>query len=250
MPASGRFSAASILITGAASGIGRSTALRAAREGARIGALDIDAEGLDRLAAEIGGIGASCETRRADVAHPNDCAAAIHELGVALDGFTGVFANAGTLTNRTTLGELDLVEWNRVLAVDLTGVVVTFQAAVEHIGERGGALLACGSSLAIRPGTGLLAYVAAKAAVHAVVRSLALELADRAITVNAIAPGLTDTPMTRAIAEHIPLGLDSVPMRRLVDIDDVAALAAHLLSDEARSITGSVFSVDAGRTAV
>jgi NAD(P)-dependent dehydrogenase (short-subunit alcohol dehydrogenase family) len=250
MPARNRFSAASLLITGAASGIGRATALRAAGEGARIGAIDVDAEGLERLAGEVRGLGTVCETRCADVADAPSCAAAIHELGAALGGFAGVFANAGTLTPRATLRELDLGEWQRVLAVDLTGVVVTFQAAVDHIGDEGGALLACGSSLAIRPGTGLLPYVAAKAGVHAIVRSLALELAERRITVNAIAPGLTDTPMTRSIAGHIDIGLTSVPMGRLVDLADVAALAAHLLSDEARSITGSVFSVDAGRTAV
>jgi NAD(P)-dependent dehydrogenase (short-subunit alcohol dehydrogenase family) len=96
---------------------------------------------------------------------------------------------------------------------------------------------------------GLLPYVAAKAAVHAVARSLALELAPRRIRVNVIAPGLSDTPMTRAIAGHIERGLAAVPLGELVQPGEVAALAVHLMSDEAASITGSVFSIDGGRSA-
>ena len=158
-------------------------------------------------------------------------------------------ANAGVLPPTTSLTDLDLEEWNRVLAVDLTGVVITFRAAVRHF-EGGGLLLATGSSLAARPGTGQLAYVAAKAGVHAIVRSLALELAPRGIRVNVIVPGLADTPMTRDIPGHIERGLQGVPLGELVDPLDVAALAVHLMTDEARAITGSVFTIDAGRTAV
>ncbi len=151
---------------------------------------------------------------------------------------------------RSTVTELDLDEWHRVLAVDLTGVLLTFRAAIPHFGPAGGALLACGSSLAIRPGVGLLPYVAAKAGVHAMARSLALELAPRSIRVNVLAPGLTDTPMTRGIEGHIERGLESVPLGRLVAVGDVAAMAVHLMADEASSITGAIVSVDAGRTAV
>jgi NAD(P)-dependent dehydrogenase (short-subunit alcohol dehydrogenase family) len=81
-------------------------------------------------------------------------------------------------------------------------------------------------------------------------RSLALELAPRAIRVNVVAPGLADTPLTRGIDGHIDAGLATVPEQRLVDTGDVAALAVHLMSDDARSITGAVLSVDQGRTAV
>ena len=102
----------------------------------------------------------------------------------------------------------------------------------------------------MRPGTGLLPYVAAKAGVHAIARSLALELAPRGIRVNVIAPGLTDTPMTRGVPGHIDRQIQGVPLGRLVEAPDVAALAVHLMTDEARSVTGSVFTIDAGRTAV
>jgi NAD(P)-dependent dehydrogenase (short-subunit alcohol dehydrogenase family) len=110
-------------------------------------------------------------------------------------------------------------------------------------------LLATGSSLAIRPNVGQLPYVAAKAGLHAVVRSLALELAPRRIRVNVVAPGLTETPMVRAIDGHVDRGLPTVPLGVLADADDVAALAVHLMTDDARAITGAVFPIDGGRTA-
>jgi len=132
----------------------------------------------------------------------------------------------------------------------MTGVLLSFRAAVPHFGADGGLLLATGSSTAIRPGIGLLPYVAAKAGVHAIARSLALELAPQGIRVNVIAPGLTETPMTRGISGHIERGLPAVPLGELVQAGDVAALAVHLMTDEARSVTGSVFTIDGGRTAV
>ena len=192
----------------------------------------------------------AAETRAADVSDGDGLAAAIDDLAAALGPLHVAHANAGTLTQRAALTDLDLGEWNRVLAVDLTGVMLTFRAAVPHFSSAGGVLLASGSSLAIRPGVGLLPYVAAKAGVHAMARSLALELAPRGIRVNVIAPGLTDTPMTRAIEGHIELGLATVPTGQLVHLTDIAALAVHLMTDEARSVTGSVFTVDVGRTAV
>ncbi|HUP87023.1 MAG TPA: SDR family oxidoreductase [Acidimicrobiales bacterium] len=101
----------------------------------------------------------------------------------------------------------------------------------------------------IRPREQRLAYVAAKAGLHAAARALALELAPRRILVNVIAPGLTDTPMVRRIPGHVETGLSSVPLGELVTADEVTALAVHLVSDDARHITGAVFSIDGGRTA-
>ena len=240
-----------VIITGAASGIGRATALRAASEGAFVAAIDIDDDGLARLTADVAAAGGHAAARCADVADPAAITPAIDdlvdEIGTSLHA---VFANAGTLTRRATVTDLALDEWHRVLAVDLTGVLLTFRAAIPHFGPAGGVILACGSSLGIRPGVGLLPYVAAKAGVHAMTRSLALELAPRSIRVNALAPGLTDTPMTRGIEGHIGRGLESVPLGRLVDVGDVAAMAVHLMTDDASSITGAIVSVDAGRTAV
>jgi 2,3-dihydro-2,3-dihydroxybenzoate dehydrogenase len=239
-----------VLITGAASGIGRETALRAAREGADVAAIGLDSDGLGVLVDEVAAMGRRVAARRADVSDPVALSGSVDELADELGPLTVAHANAGVLVGPRSITDLDLMEWNRVLAVDLTGVMLTFQVALTRFAERGGLLLATGSSLAVRPGVGYLPYVAAKAGVHALVRSLALELAPRHIRVNVIVPGLTDTPMTRGVPGHIERQLQSVPLGELVQASDVAALAVHLMTDEARSITGSAFTIDAGRTAV
>ena len=239
-----------VLITGAESGIGRATALRAASEGADIAAVGLDGDALESLAQHVRALGRRGEAKRADVSDAAELTAAIDELVSKLGPLSVGHANAGILTRAATITELDLDEWHRVLAVNLTGVLLTFRAAIPHFAAGGGTLLATGSSTAIRPGVGLLPYVAAKAGVHAIARSLSLELAPRGIRVNVIAPGLTETPMTREMPGHIERGLPSVPLNELVQASDVAALAVHLMSDEARSITGSVFTIDGGRTAV
>ena len=238
-----------MLITGAESGIGRETALHAAREGADIAAVGLDGSGLTALVEEVRALGRRAAARQADVSDADALTTAVDELVRELGSLRVAHANAGVLLPATSLTDLDLDDWNRVLAVDLTGVLITFRAAVPHLRAQGGLLLATGSSLAARPGTGQLAYVAAKAGVQAIVRSLALELAPQGVRVNLIAPGLTDTRMTQDIPGHIERGLQGVPLGELVQPGDVAALAVYLMTDEARSITGSVFTIDAGRTA-
>jgi len=239
-----------VLITGAESGIGRATAVRAASEGADVAAIGLDRGGLDSVVEEIRASGRRAAARCADVSDAEGVATAVGELAHELGPLHVAHANAGILIPASTIGDIELDDWNRVLAVNLTGVMLTFRAALRHFRAVGGVLLATGSSLALRPGTGLLPYVAAKAGVHAIARSLALELAPRRVRVNVIAPGLTDTPMTRGVAGHIERGLESVPLGELVAAGDVAALAVHLMTDDARSVTGSVFAVDGGRTAV
>ena len=238
-----------VLITGAESGIGRETARRAAAEGADIAAIGLDRGGLDALVEQVTARGRRAAARVADVSDADALGAAVDELVGELGSLRVAHANAGILTPAATLTELDLGEWHRVLDVNLTGVLLTFRAAVPHLEAEGGLLLATGSSLALRPGVGLLPYVAAKAAVHAIARSLSIELAPKGIRVNVIAPGLTDTPMTRNLPGHIERGLGAVPLGELVRPGDVAALAVHLMTDEARSVTGSVFGIDGGRTA-
>ncbi|HEY7946150.1 MAG TPA: SDR family NAD(P)-dependent oxidoreductase [Acidimicrobiales bacterium] len=239
-----------VLITGAESGIGRATALRAASEGADIAAIGLDMSGLNSLVEQVTGMGRGAAARRADVSDAEALTAAVDELVDELGSLRVAYANAGILVDAATITELDLDDWDRVLAVNLTGVLLTFRAALPHLGPEGGVFLATGSSIALRPGVGLLPYAAAKAGVHAIVRSLALELAPRGIRVNVIAPGLTETPMTSAIPGCIERGLHAVPLGGLVDADEVAALAVHLMTDESRSVTGSVFSIDGGRTAM
>ncbi len=240
-----------MLITGAAGGIGRATAMRAAAEGAAVAAVGLDDAGLALLVDEIRAHGGDAIMRVADVSDPVAIGAAVDECADELGGLDVAYANAGILPPPAALGDLDLDQWHRVLAVNLTGVTLTFRAALPHLnGDDGGVLLATGSSLAIRPGAGNLAYAVAKAGVHTLARSLAIELAPRNIRVNVIAPGVTETPMTVGIPGHIDRALPGVPLGTLVQPEEVAALAVHLMSADARSITGTVVSIDGGRAAV
>ena len=183
-----------------------------------------------------------------DVTDTTTLTASIGALVADIGLLDGVFANAGILPPPVPVGMVDRIGWDRVLDVNLTGAVFTLLSALDYVVD-GGSLLVNGSSMAIRPREQRLAYVAAKAGLHAAARTLALELAPRWIRVNVIAPGLTDTPMVKSIPGHIESGLPSVPLGELVPAQEVAALAIHLLSDDARHVTGAVFSIDAGRTA-
>jgi NAD(P)-dependent dehydrogenase (short-subunit alcohol dehydrogenase family) len=245
---SGRLRGKVVLITGAASGIGRATVRRAVAEGARVAAIDENEAGLAGLAGDTGLPAGSVVTAGADVADSDALSSAISELARQLGPLDGVFANAGVLPPPAPVDSLDGDQWDRVLAVNLTGAVGTLIASLPHARD-GASLILVGSSLAIRPREGRLAYVVAKAGVHAAGRALALELAPRRIRVNVIAPGLTDTPMVHAIPGHVESGLPSVPLAELVPPEEVAALAIHLWSDDAAHVTGAVISIDGGRTA-
>jgi NAD(P)-dependent dehydrogenase (short-subunit alcohol dehydrogenase family) len=244
----GKLAGRVVLITGAETGIGRQTALRAAGEGARVAAIGLDPSALDSLVQEVSAIGSPAAARAADVSDADAVTSAVEALADELGVFSVAHANAGVLFPSAPVLDLSLEEWDRVLAVNLTGVLLTFRAVLKHFVPQGGVLLATGSSLAIRPGLGLLAYSASKAGVHALVRTLALELAPRGTRVNVVAPGLTETPMTSNIPGYFERGLPAVPLGQLVSAAEVAALAVYLMSDEARSITGAVLNIDGGRS--
>ena len=232
------------LITGAASGIGRASALAFASAGASVALLDIDAGGLADTAAAVRAAGARAEVLVADV---RDLRAVTGAVGRAVEAFGRLDAalnNAGVPGPYVPLDEYSEEDFMRILQVDLAGVWRCMRAEIRYMRARGtGAIVNTSSMLgaAAMPDNG--AYVAAKHGVHGLTRAAAVELGGAGIRVNAIAPGVTRTGMTSAASDDL---LRTVPLGRIAEPEEIAIAAVWLCSPEASYITGSVLVADGG----
>jgi len=239
-----------IVVTGAASGIGRAIGTRCVAEGSYVLFTDRDAAGAAQAAAQSGG-GDRAASLVCDV---HDRAQVDTAIAAAVDRWgrlDGVAANAGGSGGRNrNLIDVPEDEWLDILDLNLSGTFRTLQAAarVMIVQGTGGALMATGSSTGIRPMIGRYAYLSAKAGVHQLVRALALELGPHGIRVNSLVPGVTDTPAVRRYPGHAERSAAASPLNALIPPEDLGALGAYLLSDEARHMTGSIVTLDAGRT--
>src|SRR5215472_16600228 len=232
------------LITGAASGIGRASALAFAAAGANVALVDIDADGLAETAAAARKLGPAAEAILADV---TDLAAVTTAVARTVEVFGRLDAahnNAGVPGPYVQLDEYTEADFLSVIQVDLVGVWRCMRAEIRHMrAHRTGAIVNTSSMLgaAAMPDNG--AYVAAKHGVHGLTRAAALELGGSGIRVNAIAPGVTRTGMTSAVSDEL---LRSVPLGRIAEPGEIAAAAVWLCSPEASYITGSVLAADGG----
>ena len=241
-----------VVITGAESGIGRAMAEHCAAAGAKVMIAALDGDAGQRVADGIRRCGGAASAAQTDVRDPAQIERSLDAAASEFGALDGVIANAGVASPATPFVDLDTATWTRALETNLTGTFLTLQAGARRLiaAERGGALIATGSSTVFRPHTGRhLAYVAAKGGVHAMIRALAMELAPHRVRVNGIAPGLSDTPGVHAVPGYAEEGLQIVPMGELVPPAELGALAAHMLSDDALHMTGSIVRLDAGRTA-
>ncbi|MBO21087.1 MAG: hypothetical protein CMM26_01715 [Rhodospirillaceae bacterium] len=239
-----------VAITGAESGLGRAMALRAASDGALIAAAGLDGGGLEETVASMSNLEGDGVAIPTDVTNPDQVSALVDGAVAKFGRFDAMIANAGAFVDWTDFQDWDHADWHRVLSVNLTGVFMTLQAAARVLiaQDEGGSLLATGSSTALRPGPKLIPYVASKGGVHQMMRALAVELAPHRIRVNTIVPGMARTPPVEGVEGYIEAGLKAVPMGEIVEPEEVAALVAFALSDEAPHMTGTLLKVDAGRT--
>ena len=232
---SGRLEAKIAIVTGAGSGIGRATVRRFAREGAHVVAADLD---LDAVRETCAGL-TNATPVRADVTDRADVEALLDPH----DRLDVYFNNAGIPARIKPLAELTREEWDATLDVNLTALFVAAQVAAPKL--RGGTLLVTASIIANRPRPGLSAYVASKSGVVGLARALAVELAPD-VRVNIINPGPANTPMLGGFGFDTDPA-DALPLRRLIEPEDIAGAATYLASDDALAITGAVFNVDGGR---
>jgi NAD(P)-dependent dehydrogenase (short-subunit alcohol dehydrogenase family) len=244
------------LVTGAASGIGRECALTLAEEGVAVLAADMNATGLGALADEIAHRGGRVVTVELDVTDPVGCreatALAVSRLG-ALDA---VVHAAGILATPTGVGAKPLVPlmdedtdgWNRMLAVNLTGGFNVLQAsfAVMLEQQRAGTAVVITSGGSVRPLPGRGAYCVSKAGLGMLVKMFAEELAPSAIRINAVAPGVVETPMTAELVASGSAALSAAPLGRHGQPSDIATAVRFLLSNESSFITGKTLYVDGG----
>jgi NAD(P)-dependent dehydrogenase (short-subunit alcohol dehydrogenase family) len=233
-------------VTGGGSGIGRATCRRMAAEGARVAVVDIGGDAAEAVATEIGGIAFA-----ADVTDYAALSAAADEAAAALDGLSIVFNNAGTST-LSRLHEWSLEEWNRIVAVNLTGVFHGMRACIPHLLANGdGRIVSTASISGTRPAAGEAPYSAAKAAVAALTANAALEYGPT-IRVNAISPGMIRTALTAPLFQYFPdlekRYSDDAPLGRVGEPDDIADVVVFLCSDQSRFITGQNLVIDGGLT--
>lgn len=232
-----------VLITGGAKGIGLGVAERFARDGWTPVLADFDGELAATEARRLGGDHVAVDVTDRD---------GQFEAFAAVAGRHGAIDALVTCAGLTIQGpshDLPEASWRTVLDVDLTGTFFSCQAAVEHM-PRGSAIVTIASIAALRGMPARAAYVAAKAGVVGLTKALAAEWSERAIRVNAVAPGWVDTPFLRDAAERGYVDLDVLaqrpPLRRLAEVGEIADVIAFLATAEARYVTGQTLYVDGG----
>ena len=252
----GRLAGKRAIITGAASGIGRASAVLFAAEGARVALLDLDGRATERLAASLVDTGAEAVGVVADVSDETAVSRAIEAAATEWGGLDIVFANAAvSLPDDRPVVELDAATWRATMAVNLDGMFLTCKHGIRTLRAAGGGALVCTASPTGLYGMspGYSAYSASKGGVAALVRAMARAHAADGIRVNGLVPGFTRTGITEgAFANDTALRriVDGIPLRRPAEPEEIAAAALFLASDEASYVTGALLAVDGGATAI
>jgi 3alpha(or 20beta)-hydroxysteroid dehydrogenase len=250
----GRFDGKVAVVTGAGGEIGRVIAMRLARDGARVLAVDIDQGRLEATVAAVGEAGGMAQAHLADVgdgAQVAGYADAAAELG---GGTIHLFANnAGVEGPVAPIPDYADEDFDRVIAVNVRGVFLGLKHVLPRM-ERGGAVVNTASTAGLMGAAGLVGYIASKHAVIGITRTAALECAGRGIRVNAVCPGPVEGRMMTSLeagmggAEAHEAFLASLPLGRFARLEEVASMVAFLLADESGFSTGGRFVLDGGQT--
>jgi NAD(P)-dependent dehydrogenase (short-subunit alcohol dehydrogenase family) len=248
-----RLSGKVAVITGAASGIGLAATRLFAKEGASVLAVDLDAGVLQQAVADLS---PSVTPYGADVADEVQMKAAMAKAAEVYGGIDVVLPNAGVFGAQTPIVDAPIDNFERVMHVNVTGVLITIKTGAPYIAQRGGGSIIITSSVgAIIGSPGAVAYTASKHALTGILKVAARELAPKNIRVNTVNPGLVDTPMMRIVENEVGLG-DPVKgramlqaatfLKRFVQPEEVAELMLFLASDAAINCTGGMYMIDGG----
>jgi len=235
------------LVTGASQGIGRATSVALAAAGAKVAVAARSADKLCALAAEIERAGGAALAVEIDVAQPASIKAGFEQV-LAQFGKLDILVNNAAITRDTLALRMKLEDWDAVLRTNLTGAHLCIQQALgAMLRQRSGRIINLSSVVAETGNAGQANYVASKAGLIGLTRAIAVEVASRSITVNAIAPGFIETPMTDPLPQQLKDKMKSlIPMGRFGTDRDVAMAIVYLASDEAGYVTGQVLEVNGG----
>ena len=241
------------LVTGAGSGIGRASAQRFAQEGARVVVSDINEEGGNETVRLIREVGGEALFVKADVSQAREVEALIHTVVESYGRLDCAHNNAGISVMLCPIADFDEDDFERVLNVNLKGVWLCMKYEIKQMLRQGkGAIVNTASAAGLIGLPGISAYVASKHGIVGITKAVALEYAQEGIRVNAICPGLIDTPMlgpAREMPEIVEQLLKAQPIGRMGTAQEIANTAAWLCSDEASFITGVPMPVDGGGVA-
>lgn len=232
-----------VVVTGGASGIGRATARLFAAHGAKVAIIDRDGAAAAAVAGELGGIGIGIA---ADVSDAAQVDSAVRQAADRLSGIDGI-VNAAGIPAMASVGDTTPELWRRLIEVNLTGPFLVIRAALSYLqAEAGATIVNISSGAALIPRPYRVAYIASKAGVLGLTRALAIELAP-AIRVNAICPGMIDTPILDKGASTSPELVNRAAMKRLGTAEEMANSILYLSSSESSFTTGITLAADGGR---